>query len=152
MRNLASLAALLLLSCSPGGEPKVEATNGWTREVAPGQSAAAAYVIISNAGSGADRLVGAESSNSAAATLHSSSSEGGIARMRRIDGGVDISAGSTVAFEPGGNHIMLEGLKQPLKAGQSAELILTFERSGRRTIALKVLPATADNHSHGMSM
>jgi copper(I)-binding protein len=152
MRNLASLAALLLLSCNAGREPKVEATNGWTREVAPGQSAAAAYVTISNSGNGADRLVGAESPASATASMHSSSSVDGIARMRRIEGGVDIPAGSAVAFEPGGNHIMLEGLKQPLKEDQSAELILTFERSGRRTIALKVLPATADGHSHGMSM
>lgn len=153
MRLSVMLAALLLSSCDGGGEPKISAANGWTREVASGQYSAAAYVTISNGGEGADRLIGVESPVSAEATLHSSSSAGGIARMRRIDGGVEVPAHLTIAFAPGGNHIMLTGLKPTLKAGETAELTLIFEKSGRRPIVMRVLPATAaDGHTHGMSM
>ena len=151
MRFLVSLAALLLLSCNGGGAPDISITNGWTREVAPGQSMASAYVLIANRGDGADKLVGADSPVATRATLHSSSSADGIARMRPIAGGLEIPAHSTVAFKPGGNHIMLEGLKQPLKAGQTIELTLAFDKSGRRAIAVLVLPATAED-MHGMSM
>ena len=152
MRRAVTLAALLLMSCGGGGQPNITVANGWTREVAPRQSAAAAYVTISNGGNGADRLIGAESPVSAEATLHSSLSSDGVARMRRIDGGVKIPANSTISFEPGGNHIMLTGLKRPLRAGETAELTLVFEKSGRRPIALRVLPATTEGHSHGMTM
>lgn len=114
---------------------------------------ASAYVTISNHGDGADKLVAAESPAAAKATLHSSSSADGIARMRPITGGLEIPAHSEATFKPGGNHIMLEGLRQPLKAGQTIELTLAFEESGRRPIAVRVLPATAeDMHMHGMSM
>ena len=150
MRVAIILAALLLPSCN-AGEPKIAAADGWAREVAPGQSSAAAYVTVSNSGDGADRLIGARSPASSGAELHSSSSADGIARMRRIDGGVEVAARSTVEFRPRGNHIMLTGLKQPLRAGDTAELTLTFERSGARTIPLRILPAAAtDGHAHGM--
>ena len=153
MRVPVILAALLLASCNAGGSPKIAATDGWTREVAPGQSAAAAYVTVANEGDGADRLVAAESSVAAKATVHSSSSAGGIARMRPIEGGLEIAPHATVTFKPGGNHIMLTGLKQPLKVGHTVDLTLQFEKSGRQAIALRVLPATSeDSHMHGMAM
>jgi len=153
MRCFVTLAALLLLSCSGGGEPEISAVDGWTREVAPGQSTAVAYVVISNGGEGSDKLIGAESPVAAEATLHSSSSAGGVARMRRIVDAVVIPGHSRIAFKPGGNHIMLTGLKRTPRAGETAELTLIFELSGRREIAMRVLPATAaDGHSHGMKM
>jgi len=153
MRCFVTLAALLFLSCSGGGEPKISAGDGWTREVAPGQSVAAAYVVISNRGDGSDKLIGAESPAAAEATLHSSSSGDGVARMRRIDDGVEIEAHSTIAFKPGGNHIMLTGLKQPLRAGQTVQLVLVFDKSPKREIVVRILPATAsDGHAHGMQM
>ena len=153
MRLPVVLAALLLASCNSGGEPRISATDGCTREVAPGQSAAAAYITLTNRGDGPDRLIGAESSVSAKSTLHSSSSEGGIARMRPIDGGLKIAPHATVMFKPGGNHIMLTGLKQPLKAGQTVDLMLRFERSPAQAVALRVLPATSEqSHMHGMAM
>jgi len=153
MHIAVTFVALLLAACSAGGSPKIAATDGWTREVAPGQTSAAAYVTISNQGDGADSLIAAESSVAAKATLHSSSSAGGIARMRPIEGGLEIPPHATVAFKPGGNHIMLTGLQQPLKAGQAVDLSLQFEKSGRQAIALRVLPATSeDSHMHGMAM
>lgn len=149
-RFAVALATLLLASCG-GGEPSITATDAWAREVAPGQKSAAAYVSIANAGNADDRLVGVRSPVSAEATLHSSSHEGGIMRMRPIDGGLSIAAGSTVKFGPGGNHIMLTRLNRTLRAGDAVELTLDFERSPDQTIAVRILPATATD-SHGMAM
>jgi copper(I)-binding protein len=51
---------------------------------------------------------------------------------------VSIPAGKTVTFAPGGYHIMLTGLKQPLIAGQSFPLTVTFAHAGPVTVEVKV--------------
>lgn len=70
--------------------------------------------------------------------MHSSSNEGGIARMRPLADGLTIPGGATVNLAPGGNHVMLEQLKRPLKAGEKVPLTLSFERSGVRRIEAQV--------------
>jgi len=101
-----------LLACSAGDESPAEiaASNGWTREIGPGQSTAAVYLTIANSGEGGDRLVRVEAAQ-ADATLHSSSSADGVARMRRLDGGHHIPPPSTGELKPGGTHIMLSGVE-----------------------------------------
>ena len=150
----AALTALLLLSCGGQGAPEISIEHGWTREVAPGQASAAVYMTIANGGGGADRLVSAASSASDGASLHSSSSAGGIIRMRPIDSGLDIPAGSTVELKPSGTHVMLTGLKKRLSPGETVNLELRFARSGARPVAIRVVPINAgDDHSgHGMAM
>ena len=147
----ASAAALLLLSCG-GGEPNIAVSDGWARETAASQTSAAAYAKIANRGDGEDRLTGVSSPAASGASLHSSSEAGGVMRMRPIEGGLEVRGKSTVAFEPGGNHIMLTGLKQPLRAGQTVQLTLTFDKSPPQTIAVRVMPATATDSHHGMAM
>jgi copper(I)-binding protein len=144
-----------MLACSPPeqGPAEIAVNNGWAREMAPGQSAAAVYLTIVNKGAGSDRLVKVTAAG-ADATLHSSSSAGGVARMRPLEDGLEVAPRSTVALKPGGTHIMLTGLKQPLRSGQSIDLTLGFARSGNRPIAVRIVPATGENeHSaHGMRM
>lgn len=148
------LAALLLLSC--GGQvdraARISVADGWMREIAPGQTAAAAYVTIKNDGDGDDRLVGVRA-HVGEATLHSSSSSGGVARMRPIGDGLEIPAHSTVELKPGETHIMLTGLQRSLSAGQKVDASLKFAKSGERLIVIRVMPAAAGNsHPHGMKM
>ncbi len=137
------MAALVLLSCDAERAPDIAIGNGWTRETAPGQ-AAAVYLTVTNRGDGDDRLVDARSSAAVAAILHSSTSAGGIARMRPLEGGFEVPARERVELKPGGTHIMLTGLNKPLNAGQTVDLALGFARSGRRQIAVRVVPAAAD--------
>lgn len=147
---IAASLALALLSCSAPDQRPAEVTvsNGWTREIAPGQSTAAVYLTIANKGVGSDRLVDVESAQGDA-TLHQTSSLDGVARMRPLEDGLEIAPRSTVELKPGGTHIMVTGLKQrPISA-----LTLGFERSGKRTVAIRVVAAGGDAHSgHGMSM
>ena len=50
--------------------------------------------------------------------------------MQKVDGGLDIPAGQTVEFKPGGYHVMLIGLKRSLVPGDRFALQLVFERTG----------------------
>ena len=153
-QRIAGIAGLLLLSCGAPDQraPDIAIGHGWARETAPGQSAAAVYLTVTNRGDGDDRLAEVEAPRAAAASLHSSSSAGGVARMRALDDGLEIPARSSVELKPGGTHIMLTGLRQPLKAGQTVDLKLGFARSGQRPIAVRVVPAGSAADEHGMSM
>jgi len=143
-RTAPALAALLLLSCAPKttDPPQISISGAWSRATAAGQSTAAVYLGIANKGGGDDKLLNA-STPIGQATLHSSTMDGGVMRMRPLEG-LDIPAQSTVPLKPGGTHIMVTGVKQPLIAGSSFPLALHFERSGKRTVTVSVRPATAE--------
>jgi len=150
MLRSSRLAVLLLLaSCSPAqGDPQIEVDSPWARPTLGTGQMSAAYLTIRNSGNGGDRLLGASSEVAAKITLHSSSSEGGIARMRPIEGGLTIAAGSTVKLEPGGSHMMLERVNRPLSAGDRIILTLDFERSGRKLVQAEVGNGPAAHEGH----
>jgi copper(I)-binding protein len=153
MRTAAAAFPLLLLACSAPDQrsPDITVADGWTRQVAPGQIMAAVYVTILNRGDGEDRLVGADSPVAGSATLHTSSNAGGIARMRPLEDGLPIPAHSKVELRAGGNHIMLDGLRQALHSGQTIDLNLHLARAGARSVAVRIVPASsAGPGDHGM--
>lgn len=136
MRNSALLAALLLASCgSENPPPAISIDSAWARATAPGQSATAVYFKMANSG-GSDRLVSV-SSSFGQASLHSTSTGGGVMRMRQLDS-LDIPANATVELKPGATHVMITGLSHDLAEGQQLPLDLTFERSGKRAVVAAV--------------
>jgi copper(I)-binding protein len=140
MKYALFFAALLLASCKPASAPPAVSVDGvWARANVPGQSGSAAYFTIRNAG-GEDTLL-TVSSPGANASLHSTSMDNGVMRMRPLET-LDIPANGTVELKPGGTHVMLMGLKQPLQAGSALELDLKFEKSGERKVMAEVRPAT----------
>ncbi len=62
---------------------------------------------------------------------------GGMMQMRPIEA-IDLPAGTTVELKPGGLHIMLIDLVEPLKDGQQIELTLTFEKAGKKVVTVPV--------------
>jgi copper(I)-binding protein len=142
--------ALALQCCSAEeGRAEISVANGWTRQIAHGQRTGAVYLTIANRGDGGDRLVSVEAAQGEAA-LHSSSSAGGVARMRPLENGLEIGARSTMKLMPGGTHIMLAGIKQPAIPGETFGLTLGFERSGKRRVSIRVVRADGDGLGHGM--
>jgi hypothetical protein len=126
-------------SASGDGIVLVEA---WIRPVAAGGTAAL-YAHICNRGS-ADALVGAATTAAAAAELHvSERSVDGVSTMRPIDR-LDIPAGGHAALAPGGAHLMLIDLAEPLSEGSTVPVSLQFERAG-------VVDATAEVRSGAAS-
>ena len=140
MKRTAILAlALSLAACGQNGEPDIQLGNAWARPTR-GDSPAAVYVAINNKGKADDRLTGAFSDHAAMAMVHQSELVDGVAQMR-MAGEINIPAGSRIEMVPGGTHIMLQGLRAPLKTGDSFELVLKFHKSGDRKVTVDVTKA-----------
>ena len=105
--------------------------NPWTRATPKGSAVAGAYMTITNKGSAPDRLVGGTTAVAGRFEVHSMVMEQGVAKMRPVEGGLEIKPGETVDLKPGSFHVMLMGLKQPLEKGQKVKGTLEFEKAGK---------------------
>jgi copper(I)-binding protein len=99
----------------------------WARATVPGQKTAGAYAELTSAANAA--LIAAASAAAHSVELHTMSMEGGVMRMRRVER-IELPARKVVKLAPGGLHIMLIGIKQPLKPGDKVPLTLTIEMQG----------------------
>jgi periplasmic copper chaperone A len=89
----------------------------------------AVYMTVRNAGAEPDTLTGISTDAAATAMLHKTVIEDGVAKMT-MSHDIVIPAGGALELSPNGSHIMLEGLKAPLKQGGTMTLTLTFEKAG----------------------
>ncbi|MBA4286025.1 MAG: hypothetical protein C0434_10900 [Xanthomonadaceae bacterium] len=96
------------------------------------------FMTIRNAGTGDDRLLSASSPAVASVEIHEMSMADGQMTMRALPDGLPIPAGGQVELAPGGLHLMLIGVRQPLAAGQTLPLELRFEKAGAVTVELWV--------------
>lgn len=107
------------------------------RETPTGAPVAAGYMLVTNRGAEDDRLVAASTPMALSTEIHEMRMEGEVMRMREIEDGLVIPAGQSVSLQPGGYHLMLMA-PEPLAAGGTHELSLTFERAGEVTIPFAV--------------
>ncbi len=107
----------------------VEIDTPWARASIGTSRPAVAYLTIRNAGDQPDRLLAVESPKAGHAMLHDSVVEDGVMKMTPLEA-ADIPSQSEFALEPGGAHIMLMDLQQPLVEGEQLSLTLVFERAG----------------------
>jgi hypothetical protein len=139
-RALWLLPALLVAAALPAqADSPIAVTEIWAPPALKGAPTAAAYFTLVNRGSDADRLVGLASPAATRAELHQESIANGIMRMRPLPG-LDLPPGKPVSLVPGHAHVMLIGLKQPLQAGDSFSLTLTFAKAAPLTVSGKVEP------------
>jgi copper(I)-binding protein len=150
------MAAALLVSFASyaaGNAGDIEISGTWTRATAPGQDAAGVDMTITS--KQAATLVGVSSPVAGSAELHSMTSEGGMMRMREVKS-IELPAGKHVNLRESGYHLMLNGLKAPLKAGDSIPLTLEIKVS-KRSVKIETKaevrpltttsPATEQDHS-----
>jgi periplasmic copper chaperone A len=117
----------------------------WARATPAGAKTGAVYMTLINHDSTSDRLLSATTPVADKVQLHSASEDNGISRMREIRT-FEVAPGAGVSFNPGGMHIMVVGLKQPLKEGQSFPLTLTFEKAGKEDVSVPVARVGAMQH------
>jgi copper(I)-binding protein len=138
---LLAAPALLALPARAQTAGEIAVSAPWTR--AAGQNGTGAgFLAIANRGAAADRLVGASSPIARVTEIHTHIREGDILRMRPV-AAVELPPGGTVTLQPGGFHLMLIGLKEPLIQGQAVPVTLRFERAGEVQVMLAVQPAGA---------
>lgn len=140
------LAAGTLATSAAALASDIEVSGAWSRPTPPGIEVGVAYFKIANHGK-SDRLVGASSPIARRAELHISQMEGGVMKMRHLEA-VEVNPGSPTAFEPNGRHVMLRGLKKPLKQGETFPLVLKFANGGSVEVQVRVEEAGA---GHAMS-
>src|SRR5262249_62023294 len=102
----------------------------WVRATPAGAKVGGGYVTITNSGTAPDWLIGGSLPGAASVEVHETSVNGGIAKMRRLQKGLEIAPGQTLELKPGGYHLMFQGLSAALKEGQSVTGTLVFQRAG----------------------
>ena len=140
MKRMFLIPALALLAaCGQGGAADIEVRDAWARPTR-GDAPGAVYVTIDNKGGENDRLVGAMTDRAAMAMVHQTELSDGVARMR-MAGEINLPAGESIRMVPGGTHIMLEGLRSPLRTGDSFLLVLKFRSSPDEKVTVQVAEA-----------
>lgn len=135
MRAIFIALACAVLGACQSGEAPIAIENAWSPPIPPGAPAAAVYMDI--LARDADVLLSATTPIAGQAEMHMTSNVDGVMQMRPLDG-VQLAAGETVRFEPGGRHFMLMDLRAPLTVGGRFPLTLRFERVGEITIDVRV--------------
>jgi periplasmic copper chaperone A len=131
------IAAVLAASLSMSAQADDVTAGGlkisapWARATPKGASVGAGYMKISNTGNEPDRLVGGGSDASSSFEIHEMRMDNGVMKMRELINGIEIKPGQTVAFSPGGHHLMFVGLKNALVKGQHVKATLQFEKAGK---------------------
>ena len=159
MKKIFLAAAAITLAACSGEAPKGDAGNSHAAHQMdkglvissarvlppfPGKDTAAGYMSITNHSKTDDKLVSVSSPISGAVEIHNHIQEGGVMKMRKIDG-IEIKAGQTVELKPGSFHLMM--FKANLPEGQSdVSLTLNYENAPSVTM---IVPVEGRGESHG---
>ncbi|SFA42176.1 hypothetical protein SAMN04487972_102262 [Paracoccus halophilus] len=145
MTTLLPALIVCMLPLTAMAQEGVRITDGHARGANP--KSGAAYMVIRNDGDRACTLSGVETDAAARAELHTSREENGLMRMVRT-GPVPIPPGASHELAPGRDHVMLMGLKTPLRDGAELALTLDLGACGRLDVTVPVvntrLPARGD--------
>jgi copper(I)-binding protein len=148
------VTALLISFASYAGD--IEISGAWTRATAPGQDQAGVDLSITSKQPAT--LVGVSSPASKTVELHSMTNKNGMMRMREVKA-IELPAGKRVNLSESGYHLMLNGLKAPLKEGETVLLTLSIKVADQGVVKVetkaevKSLTATKaasqeDEHQH----
>jgi copper(I)-binding protein len=138
------LAAVLSLSLAGVAQAQtvkagtLTLSNLQLRATPAGMPTGAAYLTIENHGKTADTLVDIACACADAAMMHRTESKNGVSSMSMV-GALAIPPGGKVEFRPDGLHVMLVGLKGPLKAGRTQLMTLRFQKAGKVQAPFRVV-------------
>lgn len=132
MRRLLIASALL---SSLAAQAQVKVDDPWVRATVAPQKATGAFMQLTAARP--VKVVAASSPVADMVEIHEMKMDDGVMKMRAVDA-LPLPAGQAVALKPGGYHVMLMGLKAPIKAGETVALTLTVEGEDGKRTALEI--------------
>ena len=126
----------------------------WSRASPKGAKAGVGYMTITNNGTTPDKVSCVSDDSSAQCEIHSMTMEGGVMKMRPVEGGLEIKPGETVTLAPSGFHVMFRELKHPLEQGKTVKATLKFDKAGSVDVEYPILAvgATAPGTASGGGM
>ena len=140
-RVFGALAGLLMLALPmAAAQAAMEVSEGWSRQTVPGVDVGVGYFTLKNTGTHRRELLKITSPLASDVELHQSSVDAqGVAHMWPV-GKLELAPGEVVRFMPNGRHLMLLGLKGPLRVGTQVPVTLVFEDEEPVTVLLEVRP------------
>ncbi len=154
--SLIVVAGAALAACSPPSEngasgeaaaSAITVTDVLCRPTPNGRQVTGCYMTLTSAAD--DTLVSIESPVAALAQVHETRMESNMMMMRELEAGLPLPAGEAVQLKPGGNHLMLHGVREPLRAGQTVPLTLTFAKAAPVEVTASVGQPPAADQDHG---
>ena len=138
--SLPSLAMRRLLIASAlfaafAAQAQVKVDDAWVRATVAPQKATGAFMQLTSAKPA--KVVAASSPAAAVVEIHEMKMDDGVMKMRAVDA-LPLPAGQAVALKPGSYHVMLMGLKNPIKAGETVPLTLTVEGEHKQRTAIEI--------------
>lgn len=122
-------------------------SEAYVRGLPPGQPNTAAFMTLSNTGDKAVEIIAVSSNASAKAEIHHSKNHNGMMSMEKL-AGLTIAAGDSVTLQPGGRHLMLLGLHQPLSEGDEVKLQFNLSNGLAYAATLSVRSVLSEHHHH----
>jgi len=149
MQILRLLMALTFVLSFSAQASDIQIHNGYIRAIPPTAPVTAAFMEIHNEGDQVRALVSASSSAAETVELHTHTNVDGVMQMRQVKK-IDLPADSITLLQPGGLHIMLIGLKKPLKMGDKVLVSLKLDDGSILEMDLPVRKVTGkmNNHNH----
>ena len=135
-------------ACAESPAGRVTVVDSWVRAAPEGRPMSAAYLTLCNRTDASMALIGVETAIAEAAELHETTRDrDGVASMAPVER-IAIAPGDSAALEPGGPHIMLIGVTDPIAEGDTVELTLQFEAAPPIVLNVKARGdgATANEH------
>lgn len=118
-------AILLALGASAWAQSAaVDVQGAWARATVQGQKATGAFMKLTAKDNA--KLVSASSPAAGVVEIHEMKMDGGVMKMRAIPS-LDLPAGKAVELKPGGYHVMLMDLKEPLKKETTVPITLVVK-------------------------
>ena len=140
------ILAALLLACAFGSGAtlahdyalkSLKIDHPFARATPPGARVAGVFVAVENTGTQPDRLLSVSTPMAGVAELHQMNVDAGVMKMRGI-AGLEVRPGETLQLKPGGYHVMLSELRQPLKVGDRFPMTLKFQNAGAVEVSVWV--------------
>ena len=152
LRNYSGLlvAGLLFLVLAPAGRAELLIRDGFVRGLPPGQQNTAAFMRLQNTGVDDLVIVSAWSSVAARTEIHHHRELNGMMRMEQVPS-ITVPAGASFVLKPGGHHLMLMGLQQPLEEGDEVTIRLQTDAGQQieQQLPVRSVLKETKHHHHG---
>jgi periplasmic copper chaperone A len=136
MKRILCVGLLAMMAMAPAYADDVKVTNAWARATAPGQDSASIQLTITSKKDAA--IIDVASGSAQSGEIHTMVMEGDVMKMRAIES-LPLPAKTPVTLGADGNHLMLIGLRAPLKAGRKLPFAVTVKFADGSTKVLRIL-------------
>lgn len=145
----AATPSLISINAFANNAADIEVEQPYVREVPPGAMATGSFMMLTNMSDQNIQLVQAKSNAAKKVELHTHVHDNGVMKMRQISS-IKVPAHGQAHLKPGGLHIMLIGLKNNLKTGQTIDMTLVFKDGSEKSISMPV-KSVMSHSGHMMS-